>query len=215
MVIKSTISVSELNAYTKIPLEQSDDLNKIFETENEYIFKLFRQRKLISGNRLYPYGKRFANNAKQIQLYGMPTIHIEFCKRLQGTMTYFVKYKKLPGLDVRTFLEKNASENLWKDLAKFLAALHDKGIFFRGIHLGNLLLLDNGEFTLLDFARVKFYKKSLSTKARIRNLQHMMDYRDDVDHFAAIGKENFLKLYFEYAGLTEKQQQKIQCKLFG
>jgi tRNA A-37 threonylcarbamoyl transferase component Bud32 len=74
---------------------------------------------------------------------------------------------------------------------KFMAQLHQKGIYFRSLHLGNVLVLEDGEFGLIDLADLRIYPSSLSPSLRRRNLRHMQRYAEDrrwlfEDHFEAL-----------------------------
>lgn len=209
MLKKNTVTINEIKSLSKAVIAQGQRIPKVFESKDGCIVKLFHQRKLLSSNRINPYGKRFADNAKQLIARGIHSMEIEFCKRLQGSMTYVVKYKKIPGVDVREKLQENPPALFWQNLAKFIAELHEKGIFFRGIHLGNIVVLKNQEFALIDISRVKFYKKPLSIQNRWRNLNHLVNYRDDEHRFRAFGKTEFLNYYFAHTKLTEKDQQRL------
>lgn len=206
---QSTITIENICSQSKDFIAKDQSIPKVFESNDNCIIKLFRQRKLISGNRIYPYGKRFVRNAKKLMAIGIKAVDIEFCKRLQGSMTYVVKYKKLPGKDVRECVQENPPIEFWQNLAKFIADLHEKGIFFRGIHLGNILCLDNDEFALIDITTVKFNKTPLSLQARRRNLNHLVNYRDDEHHFQDFGKAKFLSYYFQYTSLDESKQRRL------
>lgn len=210
---QSILRVEDIRAQAKDLIAKDQSLPKVFESKDDCIIKLFRQRKLISSNRIYPYAKRFVKNAKALMTRKINAVDVEYCKRLQGSMTYVVKYKKVQGVDVREKLLENSSVELWDNLAKFIAQLHDKGVFFRGIHLGNILSLDNGTFALIDITSIKFNKKPLSLQARRRNLNHLINYRDDEEHFQALGKSDFLHLYFQYTKLSESMQQRLLEKL--
>jgi hypothetical protein len=74
-----------------------------------------------------------------------------------------------------------------------MAQLHEQGVYFRSLHLGNVLVLDDGEFGLIDLADMRIYPSSLSSSLRLRNLRHMQRYTVDrrwlfEDHFEALLK---------------------------
>ena len=62
---------------------------------------------------------------------------------------------------------------------KFLALLHEQGVYFRSLHLGNVLLMDDGEFGLIDIADLHLYPSPLRLALRQRNLRHMQRYPED------------------------------------
>ena len=186
---------------------------RLLETKQGEIIKVFPQRKWVSTNRLYPYAKRFMRNARLLGEYGFPSIEVTECQRLQGTATYLVKYPKLPGDDLRHLFNNSADGSVWKEFAGFMASLHERGIFFRGIHLGNVLRLPEGSFVLIDITTVKFRRKALSLSERVRNLQHLMMYPEDVACFKSFGLKEFKHLYCKQSGLNKIQQQWLEKKV--
>ena len=70
-------------------------------------------------------------------------------------------------------------EALVERFGKFLAQLHDKKVYFRSLHLGNVLLMDDGEFALIDIADMRIYPSPLRNALRQRNLRHMQRYPED------------------------------------
>ena len=54
-----------------------------------------------------------------------------------------------------------------------------KSVYFRSLHLGNVLLMDDGEFALIDIADLHIYPSPLRIALRQRNLRHMQRYPED------------------------------------
>ncbi len=52
-------------------------------------------------------------------------------------------------------------------------------MYFRSLHLGNVLLMDDGEFGLIDLADMRIYPSALRNALRQRNLKHMQRYPQD------------------------------------
>ena len=73
---------------------------------------------------------------------------------------------------------------LLTNFAKFLAELHHKGVYFRSIHIGNVVVTENNEFALIDIADLKVFPKSLSIRQRNRNMKHLL--RPPEDNFILI-----------------------------
>jgi len=89
----------------------------------------------------------------------------------------------LPGQTLRQVMQSMGSpavrQALVERFGKFLALLHDKGVYFRSLHLGNVLLMDDGEFALIDIADLHLYPSPLRIALRQRNLRHMQRYPED------------------------------------
>ena len=94
-----------------------------------------------------------------------------------------VLYQPLPGQTLRQVMQSMGSpamrQALVERFGKFLAVLHDKGVYFRSLHLGNVLLMDDGEFALIDIADLHLYPSALRIALRQRNLRHMQRYPED------------------------------------
>ncbi|MGO4610372.1 lipopolysaccharide kinase InaA family protein, partial [Variovorax sp. 2RAF20] len=106
-----------------------------------------------------------------------------------------VHYSPLPGSTLRQVLQGITApavrQALVERFGKFMAQLHEQGVYFRSLHLGNVLVLDDGEFGLIDLADMRIYPSSLSLSLRKRNLRHMQRYAVDrrwlfEDHFGAL-----------------------------
>src|SRR4029078_6353740 len=90
----------------------------------------------------------FCKNSSQLIAKGLqaPIIcDLVYCTDLK---VYVVVYQKLSGENLRLLLKKNP-QHLLKDLALFLAHLHQIGVFFRSLHLENLLYQPDKNFALI------------------------------------------------------------------
>ena len=73
--------------------------------------------------------------------------------------------------------------------------LHEKGILFRSIHLGNILVLENGGFGLIDIADMSLQRRPLGLFKRARNFRHLLHDRADQNSLEQYGYERFLRQY--------------------
>jgi hypothetical protein len=73
--------------------------------------------------------------------------------------------------------------------------LHDKGILFRSIHLGNILVLEHGGFGLIDIADMSIQRRPLGLLKRARNFRHLLHDKADRDSLEQYGYERFLEQY--------------------
>ncbi len=203
------ISTNEFEAICNDPSTRvlkygkSLDQPKVFEKKSDTIIKLFYAKKTLwSSDHIYPRARRFAANVKKLHAHGfsVPIIsETQFCPDLKIHLLY---YAKLAGQDVR-YLAKNGHADTITAVAKLLADLHGKGIFFRSIHLENLLYDQNSStFSLLDVTDVRFKNYSLSVYLRYRNIRHLLQEPHDQQIWKAYGVQDFMQEYFKESDLS-------------
>ncbi len=61
----------------------------------------------------------------------------------------------------------------------FMATLHERGIYFRSAHLGNIVLTPEHQLGLIDIADMRVYRRPLRKTLRLRNFKHMVRYPQD------------------------------------
>ena len=108
-----------------------------------------------------------------------------------------VTYKSLSGEDVRALWDVKYLEGM----ADYLARLHQSGVYFRGIHLGNVLLQDSGGYALIDISGMTIWPWPLTIWQRLRNLGRFVSFPEDVALFHAYGVQRFCDEYCAAAGL--------------
>ena len=144
--------------------------------------KLFRRRRWYTSGSFNPYSERFAVNSEQLRQMGIPTPQVLNVYRLDDGSSA-VHYAPLPGHTLRQVLQGITApavrQALIERFGKFMAQLHEKGVYFRSLHLGNVLVLEDGEFGLIDLADLRIYPTPLSLSMRQRNLRHMQRYTVD------------------------------------
>ncbi|PTR22286.1 MULTISPECIES: bifunctional O-antigen ligase/aminoglycoside phosphotransferase family protein [unclassified Pseudomonas] len=167
---------------------------KVLRLTDGSFLKLFRRRRWYTSGSFTPYSDRFAVNSVQLRSMGIPTPHILDLYRFEDGSTA-VHYSPLPGNTLRQILQGITApavrQALVERFGKFMAQLHQQGVYFRSLHLGNVLVLEDGEFGLIDLADLRIYPSSLSPSLRRRNLRHMQRYASDrhwlfEDHFEAL-----------------------------
>lgn len=65
--------------------------------------------------------------------------------------------------------------------AKFLDSLSDKGVYFRSLHLGNVVLMPNHHFGLIDVADMSISGRPLGRIMRARQLRITARIPDEAD----------------------------------
>ncbi|XLY88806.1 lipopolysaccharide kinase InaA family protein [Ectopseudomonas mendocina] len=147
---------------------------KVYRLVNGNFLKLFRRKRLLSSALLQPYSMRFLGNAKRLHKLGIPTLTPLSGFQLQKPGVTAVLYQPLPGETLKD-IYLAAPERLHKllpELTAFIRKLHRLGIYFRSLHLGNIVLTPEGVLGLIDIADLSIQRRPLSKAKRKRNLAH-------------------------------------------
>ncbi|MBA1381635.1 toluene tolerance protein [Pseudomonas brassicacearum] len=151
---------------------------KVYLLEDGNILKLFRRKRLFSSALLKPYSARFINNATRLKELGVPTLEVLAHYKLQQPRMTAVLYRPLPG---KTLRQLSNQENFsWQQrlpaLVELIRSLHACGIYFRSLHLGNIVVTPENKLGLIDVADMRFLRSPLPHYLARRNLQHFARY---------------------------------------
>ncbi|WP_278349522.1 lipopolysaccharide kinase InaA family protein [Stutzerimonas kunmingensis] len=156
---------------------------KVLKLTDGSFLKLFRKRPFFSRETLKPYAKRFAENSARLKKLGFSSPKIIGVYRLvDPTNKTAVHYWPLPGQTLRQALGNSDAERrqqLIELFGELLAKLHTNGVYFRSVHLGNVLVQPDGQLGLIDLADMRISRFALSQRKRQRNLKHMQRYSED------------------------------------
>lgn len=155
---------------------------KVFRLKDGSFLKLFRRKRFFSSEALHPYARRFAENATVLKRLLIPAPEIKGVYRMVDPPRTAVHYIGLPGNTMRASMREaddDERKSLTRRFGQLLAHLHEAGIYFRSLHLGNVIVLPSQELGLIDFADMHTYHKSLSMPKRRRNLRHVQRYEED------------------------------------
>ena len=159
----SSTEFEQLRAGARL-LERDGRGEKVLLTPDNHIIKLFYPRRRITSAHIYPYAYRFCNNARQLREKGIITIHCEQLRYDPEHKRHLITYPLLPGTTLRDRLAAAGCGDDYLDkLATWLVTLHAKGVLFRSIHLGNILVLDNRDYGLIDVARSEEHTSELQS----------------------------------------------------
>ncbi|PHR95424.1 MAG: toluene tolerance protein [Oceanobacter sp.] len=165
-----------------VVIEQDGHGEKVLRLKNGTFLKLFRRKSWFSKTVLFPPAARFAANAKQLKALGIPCPHIIQLYKLSNPYRSVVHYEPLEGTTLRQLLNEQPSIEqleLFGMLGEFITHLHDLGIYFRSLHLGNIVLTQGGELGLIDISDMRCLGRSLPRRMRNRNYRHLLRYEKD------------------------------------
>ena len=127
-------------------LERDYRGEKVLLTPDNHIIKLFYPRRRFTSARIYSYAHRFCNNARKLREKGIITVRCDQLWYDRSNRRHLITYPALPGTTLRSRLGETGNPVDYLDkLAGYLVTLHTRGILFRSIHLGNILVLENGD----------------------------------------------------------------------
>jgi hypothetical protein len=171
-------------------LEADKHGDKVLRLADGNFLKLFRRKRLISSAALYPYAQRFADNAGALQRLQIPCPQIIGVYRVPEISRDAVHYHPLPGLTLRQLIAGDTGKlALRSQLGAFISKLHDSGVYFRSLHLGNIVETPEGELGLIDISDMRTQSRSLGKRQRQRNFRHMLRYPADREWLLKDGGE--------------------------
>ncbi|MCZ4128551.1 toluene tolerance protein [Stutzerimonas balearica] len=170
---------------------------KVLALEDGSFLKIFHTRRHPFLARLFPSAQRFARNLAVLHDAGfsapeiLETFWLDKHAGLSGCL-----YQPLPGVSIETLFraEPERIDQHLPDLAAFIKRLHNKGIYFRSLHIGNIILLPNGSFGLIDVLDLHKKRRPLNESLTRRNFCHLRNHlkRKKLEQFPF---EQLLKLY--------------------
>jgi hypothetical protein len=154
---------------------------KVIILEDGTFLKIFHTRRHPFLARLQPAAKRFTQNTEHLRQLGIDaprvveSFWIDKSIGLSGC-----RYQPLEGESVEHIYRRADStlSELLVPLASFMRELHFHGIYFRSLHLGNIIRRPDGAFGLIDVLDLQLKRAPLSQGLVRRNLQHLRDYLD-------------------------------------
>ena len=166
-------------------LESDPYGEKVLRLTDGTIFKLFRRKRLISSAAWYPYAQRFADNAAALDKLGIPVPTVKEIYRIPHITRDAVHYTPLAGATLREMVRSGIDSQLEQRLkalfTNFVINLHDKGIYFRSLHIGNVFLTPQETLGLIDFSDMRVLRRPLIRYLRARNLRRMQGIASEVD----------------------------------
>lgn len=202
----------ELIARCKV-IEEDSFGEKVLETHDSLIVKIFRRKRLFTTATVYPYALRFIRNVRLLEERKIDTVTVldyAYCPSLKR---HLVTYRPLPGVTLRSalFAASVGSEALFAQTASLIALLHQKGVYFRSLHFGNLIVPDTeGALGLIDVADMTFRSRPLPVRLRVRNFGHLARRREDLEILGQFGWDRFVEHYLVAADMSTTSGRKLQ-----
>ena len=190
---------------------------KVYQTPDGRIVKLFRIKRWLSTSVFYPYSLRFQHNSRRLGRMGIVCAEVDEVFYCHAVRRHGLIYRRLDGAPLDELLVSSdpRARQLFADYAEFIAMLHARRIYFRSLHPGNILLLPDGRFGLIDVADMRFPWWPISASRRRRNLHHAFRSEEFRQALRQLPAEVFVSAYIDAAGLGVSQSENLQRQLLG
>lgn len=182
---------------------------KVARLQGGDFLKLYRRKRLLSSDLWNLPAQRFADNAQGLLRLGITAPNVLDVLMISQCRLSAVRYQPLPGDTLRDQLRQQdaaARTELVAKFGTFLGELHQQGVYFRSLHLGNALLLPDGTFGLIDLSDMKLEGGPLASWKRRRNLQHILRYAEDIDWLTQQHLDSWLAGYACSTGKREAER---------
>ena len=160
-------------------LEKDSFGPKVVRLTDGRLLKIMHNRRTPLLTRLLPSAQRFKRNAERLQQAGIATpvidetLWVDRDKAVSASLYQPLEGEPLDGMfrhDRARFL------SLLPKLGAYIYQLHQRGIYFRSLHLGNILQTPDGGFGLIEFLDMRFKRAPLSRRLVRRNFEHLRGY---------------------------------------
>lgn len=196
-------------------LEQDHFGIKVVRLVNGDILKIFRVKRTISSANLFSYARSFCRNEKRLHQLNIPTIQVKQLYHLCSDHKTAVLYSPLVGTTVRELFTNGVlTESHAQNLGAFIARLHDLGIYFRGLHSGNIVLTPEGQFGLIDISEMTIFPWRLERRRRKRNFARFWRNASEAQSFGLTNIKVLISAYCAASQHIKMQESDIARYLF-
>jgi hypothetical protein len=158
--------------------------------------KVWHRQGVFTSDLLVPYYQRFRRALETLSGLDVPVPRYRAHGRVAGARTRFVVYAPLPGVPLRWRYDAVNIDLL----AEFVCGLHARGVYFRGLHLGNIILRPEGGLGLIDVQDIRFLGQPLGRRRRERNLGILCAHPGDLAYMLQGHWSELVMAYCRAAG---------------
>lgn len=196
-------------------LEQDRFGIKVVRLTNGDILKIFRVKRTISSANLFSYARSFCRNEKRLHQLEIPTIRVKQLFHLETDNKTAVLYSPLVGVTVRELFSRGElTAQHAQMLGEFIARLHDLGVYFRGLHSGNIVLTPNGKMGLIDISEMTIFPWRLERRRRKRNFARYWRNAAEAENFGLANIKELISAYCAASQRVRMQEADVARYLF-
>jgi hypothetical protein len=176
---------------------------KVFETSDGSIWKVIDARprwSLLGRNHK---AVRFASNARDLARCGIPCPEVLRTLWVDEPKEHVIVYRPVDGITLKEAMETGQRASLQSSLATFIARLHEQGVYFKGGHLENYILMDDGHLGIIDIEDVWIAPLLFNYAVRARSFRILFKYQDNRELLGEAGcLEPFIESYLAASGMS-------------
>jgi len=185
---------------------------KVAQLADGSILKIFRVKRFWSGAQVYSYARRFCRNVTRLNERHIPVPQVINLYHIPATNLSAVRYIPLSGKTIKELMKSGQIDTkLAYKVGQFIAQIHALGIYFRGLHVGNIVLTPSGELGLIDVSELSIYWR-LSRYRRLRNFARFWRTKEDQLGFGSLNIDSLIKGYLS-SGYNGSILKSIQERL--
>ena len=204
---------NDLLAGAERVFEQDRHGVKVAQLKDGSIVKVFRVKRWWSGAGVYSYARRFCRNVDRLKQRNIPVPEVLNLYHVTSTRLSAVRYSPLPGKTIKDIMKAGLlDEALAYQVGEFIAKVHALGIYFRGLHIGNVVRTPSGDLGLIDVSELSIYW-SLSRYRKLRNFARFWRVQEDAIEFGEANMDAMVKGYVSSLRYTEIWTKKITKRL--
>ena len=196
-------------------LERDSHGVKVVTLANGNFLKYFRRKRFFSRDLLSPAALRFAINVRRLEKLGIPVMRVLSLHRIAGEANTVVVYRPLAGESLRRLLVAGRVDPaMMHAVGRFIASLHQRGIYFRSLHPGNIVMSGSCP-GLIDVLDMRARNRSLTRWERQRNWLHFLRCGEDRPYLCGELIDALLMGYHEAADLSDHQLDRVSSTVRG
>jgi hypothetical protein len=196
-------------------LEQDHFGIKVVRLESGDILKIFRVKRTFSSANVFSYARSFCRNEKRLHQLNIPTIQVKQLFHLHADRKTAVLYSPLQGVTVRElFTQDTLAAEHAHTLGAFIARLHDLGVYFRGLHSGNIVLTPQGQWGLIDISEMTIFPWRLERRRRKRNFARYWRNAAEAESFGLANIKILISAYCAASQHVKMQEADVARYLF-
>jgi tRNA A-37 threonylcarbamoyl transferase component Bud32 len=204
---------NDLLASAERVFEQDRHGVKVAQLKDGSIVKVFRVKRWWSGAGVYSYARRFCRNVDRLKQRNIPVPEVLNLYHVTSTRLSAVCYSPLTGQTIKDIMKAGLlDEALAYQVGEFIAKVHALGIYFRGLHIGNIVRTPSGDLGLIDVSELSIYW-SLSRYRKLRNFARFWRVQEDAIKFGEANMDAMVKGYVSSLRYTEIWTKKITKRL--
>ena len=193
------------------PLGSEFAFNNVLLRSDGVVVKRLRKRGPYSSYFIRSQAESFRRNAERLRRLGIVTVAVLDVFDYPDEKRHLVTYERLPGVTLKEVMhQESETGSLLPEFAAYVARLHRKGIYFRSLHFGNVLVQAGNVFGLIDVVDMRFRRHALYPWMRGRNIRHLFRRHEDAKLMRKFGIQRFMDAYFAAADLSRPSRWATQ-----